>query len=116
MIGWALASITAILGHGGSSDWNTVDRLRVTGIERMQGGVERQFTVTKGAEAVLIHSVAGIDGQLGGVLRSELINSKGVYTWLASAPRFALQLPYASAPGLAGIVSPIRFAKGDLAS
>lgn len=115
MIGWALASITAILAHGGS-DWSAVQRLRATGIERMSGGVERPFTVTRGKDAVLIHSVAGIDGYLGGILRSELISSKGVYTWLSASTRYALQLPYASAPGLAGIASPIRFTKSDLTS
>src|SRR5437763_1223378 len=98
------------------SGWAEVESVRATGIERIADGDDRRFTVARLHNNFIVGCAREIQGHLGGLLRVEVGSERGIYTWLASSPRYALQLISSSAPEYAETLAPVRFNKTDLTS
>jgi hypothetical protein len=94
--------------------WVKVDSVRATGFERIADGLNHPFSIARWKDKFVYSCDHDIDGALAGNLRTELVNDKGVFTWLCSSPKWVLQLPYPTAPEFSQSILPIRFTRKDL--
>src|SRR5262249_30587701 len=82
--------------------------------ERVAGGRERPFEVSRSHGKLQFTTQRGLDGSLIGEKRSEANIAAGVFTWLTDRTGWALQLAEPSMPEYNSIVQPSRFSKAAL--
>lgn len=108
------AAIIATAQTGPKYTWTTSQTVRATGYERVMKGPPHAFTVMRDNGRFCMELKRDIDGQLGTVLRTEIASADGVYTWIASNPKFVLQIPYVTAPEIAETTLPVRYSRSEL--
>lgn len=111
---WPIACIVVGVSAGPGQDWEPVESVRAAGYERIAEGIPHPFTIARTRDALVYSFAKDIDGQLAGIMRTEVAGSDGVYTWIASNPQMVLQLPALSAPEFAEAVWPVKFGRSQL--
>jgi hypothetical protein len=97
-----------------TSGWMSVDAVRATGFERVAGGQPHTFSIIRWKNRVALNCVRDLEGEYEGVLRTEVANDSGIYTWFAANPRWVLQISSLSAPEFAESTMPVRFTKSEI--
>jgi outer membrane lipoprotein-sorting protein len=108
-----LAGALLLAAAHAQGGWKTPDVIQATVVE-MDGSTTRTLEVTQAGRNLAYDTTAEVDGELGGVLRTEVIGPKGVYTWLKGKPEFALALVMPTSFEVFDFLARPRFSRADL--
>lgn len=103
-------TLSSAYAQGG---WKNPGVIRANVLETV-GSTTRTLEVIQAGSNLSYDTTAEVDGELGGVLRTEVIGPKGVYTWLKGKPEFALALVMPTSFEVFDILARPRFSRADL--
>lgn len=103
-------TLSSAYAQGG---WKNPDVIRASVLETV-GPTTRTVEVVQAGNRLAFDTTAEVDGELGGVLRTEVIGPKGVFTWLKGKPQFALSLVMPTSFEVFEVLARPRFSRADL--
>lgn len=93
--------------------WKNPDVVQAT-VTETTASATRTLEVIQAGNDLAYDTTAEVDGELGGVPRTEVIGPKGVYTWLKGKPEYALALVMPTSFEAFEILARPRFSRADL--
>ncbi len=110
----ALIAVFATASCFPQDGWKRPDNTQIRFLERIADLPEREITICQDPTSVAIKTRAGINGELEGVPRVELLNSLGIFTWIQGSPRTVLQLVVPTSLDSLDYMSRPQFSRADL--
>ncbi|MEW5884108.1 MAG: hypothetical protein AB1725_07785 [Armatimonadota bacterium] len=105
-------ALVVSLAHA-QGGWKNPDVIQATVVETV-GSTTRTLEVIQAGDNLAYDTTAEVDGELGGVPRTEVIGPKGIFTWLKGKPEYALALVMPTSFEVFEALARPRFSRADL--